>query len=104
MTILLIAEHDNNTLSEQTAKALSAAIEIGGGIDILIAGKGAQGAADQAAKLGGVNKVLLAEDTSLEHQLAEPLAATILSLKDDYDTFIAPATTSAKNIMPRVAA
>lgn len=104
MSILLIAEHDNATLSEQTAKALSAAIQIGGDIDILIAGKGAQAAADAAAKLGGVNKVLLAEDPSLEHQLAEPLAATILSLKDNYDTFIAPATTSGKNVMPRVAA
>lgn len=104
MTILLIAEHDNATLSEQTAKALRAAIQIGGDIDILVAGKGAQDAADAAAKFAGVSKVLLAEDDSLEHQLAEPLAATILSLKDNYDCFIAPATTSGKNVMPRVAA
>ncbi len=104
MPILLIAEHDNQTLSEQTAKALSAASQIGGDVDLLVAGKGAQAAADAAAKLSGVNKVLLAQDDSLEHQLAEPLADTILSLKDNYDCFIAPATTSGKNVMPRVAA
>lgn len=104
MPILLIAEHDNQTLSEQTAKALSAASQIGGDVDLLVAGKGAQAAADAAAKLSGVNKVLLAEDDCLEHQLAEPLAETILSLKDNYDCFIAPATTSGKNVMPRVAA
>lgn len=104
MTILVVAEHDNATLSEQTAKALSAAIQIGGDIDILVAGKGAQGAADAAAKLAGVNKVLLAESDALEHQMAEPLAATILSLASDYDTLIAPATTNGKNVMPRVAA
>lgn len=104
MAILVIAEHDNASLSEQTAKALSAAIQIGGEIDILVAGKGAQAAADAAAKLEGVSKVLLAESDSLENQLAEPLAATILSLKDKYDCFIAPATTTGKNVMPRVAA
>ena len=104
MSTLLIAEHDNKTLSEQTAKALSAALAIGGDIDVLVAGKGARGAAVAAAKLGGVRKVLLAEDDSLEHQLAEPLAATILSLKDSYDCLIAPASTTGKNVMPRVAA
>lgn len=104
MTILLVAEHDNQSLSEQTAKALSAAIQIGGDIDILVAGKGTQAAADAAAKLGGVRKVLLAESDALEHQMAEPLAATILSLADSYDCFMAPATTNGKNVLPRVAA
>ena len=103
MTILLLAEHDNKILSEQTAKAMSAALAIGGDIDILVAGKDAKAVADQAARLEGVNKVLLAEDDALEHRLAEPLAATILSLKDSYDCFIAPATTTGKNVMPRVA-
>ncbi|WP_375566159.1 electron transfer flavoprotein subunit alpha/FixB family protein [Oceaniradius stylonematis] len=104
MTILLIAEHDNATLSDQTAKALSAAKDIGGDVHVLVAGQGAQAAADAAAKLDGVAKVLLAEDASLEHQLAEPMAALIAGLAGDYDVLIAAATTNGKNIMPRVAA
>lgn len=104
MAILLVAEHDNTKLSEQTAKALSAAQNVGGDIDILIAGKGARGVAEAAARLSGVRKVLLAESEHLENQLAEPLAATIVSLADNYDTLIAPATTTGKNVMPRVAA
>ncbi|RNC96999.1 MAG: electron transfer flavoprotein subunit alpha/FixB family protein [Oricola sp.] len=104
MTILLIAEHDNATLSDQTAKALSAAKDIGGDVHVLVAGQGAQAAADAAAKLDGVAKVLLAEDASLEHQLAEPMAALITGLAGDYDVLIAAATTNGKNIMPRVAA
>ncbi|MAY75403.1 MAG: electron transfer flavoprotein subunit alpha [Phycisphaerae bacterium] len=104
MTILLIAEHDNATLSDQTAKALTAAKEIGGDIHVLVAGKDAKPAADEAAKLDGVSKVLLADDASLDQQLAEPMAALIVSLAGDYDAFVAPATTNGKNIMPRVAA
>ncbi|HWT64098.1 MAG TPA: electron transfer flavoprotein subunit alpha/FixB family protein [Ochrobactrum sp.] len=104
MAILLIAEHDNASLSDQTAKALTAAAQIGGDIDVLVAGKGAKAAADAAAKLSGVRKVLLAESEALENQLAEAVAATIVALADHYDTIIAPATTSAKNILPRVAA
>lgn len=104
MAILLFAEHDNATLSDQTAKALSAAQAIGGDVDILVAGQNAQGVADQAAKLQGVRKVLLAQSDVLENRLAEPVAALIVSLSDGYDTVIAPATTSAKNILPRVAA
>lgn len=104
MAILLIAEHDNATLSDQTAKALSAAAQIGGDVDILVAGKGAKAAADAAAKLSGVRKVLLAESDALENQLAEPVAALIVDLASNYDTIIAPATTSAKNVLPRVAA
>ena len=71
---------------------------------VLVAGKGAKAAADAAAKLGGVRKVLLAEADELEQRLAEPLAALIVSLAGGYDTIIAPATTSGKNVMPRVAA
>ena len=104
MAILLIAEHDNQSLSEQTAKALSAATQIGSDIDVLVAGSNAKAAADAAARLAGVRKVLLAEAAELENRLAEPLAATIVSLADGYDTIIAPATTSGKNVMPRVAA
>ncbi len=104
MAILLVAEHDNETVSDQTAKALTAALEIGSDVDVLVAGKGAKGAADAAAKLKGVRKVLLAEADELEQHLAEPVAALVVSLADDYDTLVAPATTSGKNIMPRVAA
>jgi len=104
MAILLLAEHDNATLSDQTAKALSAATKIGSDIDILVAGKGAKPAADAAASLKGVRKVLLAEADELAERLAEPTAALIVSLADGYDTFVAPATTTGKNVMPRVAA
>lgn len=104
MTILLVAEHDNATLSDQTAKALSAASKIGGDVHVLVAGKGAQAAADAASKLQGVAKVLLADSDSLEHRLAEPTAALIAKLAADYDTVIAPATTMGKNVLPRVAA
>ena len=103
MAILLFAEHDNATLSDQTAKALTAALAIGSDVDVLIAGKDAQAAADAAAKLSGVRKVLLAEADALENRLAEPTAALIVALAANYDTVIAPATTSAKNILPRVA-
>lgn len=104
MTILLIAEHDNAALSDQTAKALTAANQIGGDVHVLVAGHGAKAVADEAAKLSGVAKVLLAEDGSLEHQLAEPMAALIVSMAAGYDTIIAAATTNGKNILPRAAA
>jgi electron transfer flavoprotein alpha subunit len=104
MAILLIAEHDNDSLSDQTAKALTAAARIGSDIDVLVAGKGAKAAADAAAKLSGLRKVLLAEADELSERLAEPLAALIVSLAGSYDAIVAPATTSGKNVMPRVAA
>ena len=104
MTTLLLAEHDNQSLSDQTAKALTAAAAIGGDVHVLVAGKGAQGVADEAAKLDGVSKVLLAVSDDLEVNLAEPTAALIVSLADGYDAFVAAATTDGKNIMPRVAA
>ncbi len=104
MTILLVAEHDNETLSDQTAKAMTAASQIGGDVHILVAGKGAKAAADAAAKLAGAKKVLLAESDALAERLAEPLAAAIVAIADSYDTIIAPATTMGKNVMPRVAA
>ncbi|TGP51457.1 electron transfer flavoprotein subunit alpha/FixB family protein, partial [bacterium M00.F.Ca.ET.229.01.1.1] len=101
---LLIAEHDNASLSDQTAKALSAALQIGSDVDVLVAGKGAKAAADAAAKLKGVRKVLLAEADELSERLAEPTAALVVSLAGGYDTIIAPATSAGKNIAPRVAA
>ena len=104
MAILLLAEHDNTSVSDQTAKALTAAKAIGGDVHVLVAGSGAQGAADAAAKLDGVSKVLLADSADLANSLAEPLADLIVSLTGGYDTIVAPATASAKNVMPRVAA
>ncbi len=104
MTILLLAEHDKSGLNDQTGKALSAASKIGGDIHVLVAGSGVQAAAEAAAKLAGVSKVLLADDAVLANALAEPLAALIVSLAGSYDVIIAPASASAKNVMPRVAA
>ncbi|MDQ0325578.1 electron transfer flavoprotein alpha subunit [Rhodopseudomonas julia] len=104
MTILLVAEHDNQSLNEATAKALTAAREMGGDVHILVAGKDARPAAEEAAKLAGVAKVLLVEDEALAHHLAEPMADLIKGLAGDYDAVLAPATTGGKNVMPRVAA
>jgi electron transfer flavoprotein alpha subunit len=104
MAILLIAEHDNATLSEQTGKALAAAARIGSEVDVLVAGKDAEGPAAAAAKLQGVRKVLLADADELTERLAEPLAALVVSLAGDYDTIVAPATASGKNVAPRIAA
>lgn len=104
MTILLVAEHDNETLSDQTNKAMSAANEMGSDVHILVAGKNCAAVADAAAKIDGAAKVLLAEDDTLEHNLAEPMAALVIALAGDYDTLVAAATSNGKNIMPRVAA
>src|SRR4051812_1249175 len=104
MTTLLLAEHDNKSLKDATNKALAAAKQMGGDVHILIAGKDAKAAADAAAKLDGVKKVLLADGAAYEHMLAEPVAALLVSLAGNYDALIAPATTTGKNIMPRVAA
>ncbi|MEL6435345.1 MAG: FAD-binding protein [Pseudomonadota bacterium] len=104
MATLLIAEHDNATLSDQTNKALTAAKEIGAEVHVLVAGSGAGAVAEAASKLDGVAKVLHADDASLSQQLAEPMAALIISMADAYDTIIAAATTNGKNILPRVAA
>ena len=104
MTTLLLAKHDNKALKDSTHKALTAAKALGGEVHVLVAGKGCRAVAEEAAKLDGVAKVLLAESDSLEHRLAEPTAALIVSLADQYDALVAPATTTGKNVMPRVAA
>lgn len=104
MTILVLAEHDNQALSEQTAKAVNAAAQIGGDVHILVAGHNAAAVADSAAKISGVSKVLLAEHASFENMLAEPVAEQILAIAGDYDVLMAPSTANGKNIMPRVAA
>jgi electron transfer flavoprotein alpha subunit len=104
MTTLLLAEHDNKSLKDATNKALTAAKQMGGDVHVLVAGSGAKAVADAAAKLDGVAKVLLADAPAYEHALAEPTAALIVSLAGNYDAIVAAATTTAKNVMPRVAA
>lgn len=104
MTILVIAEHNTKTLNDATAKTVSAAAKIGGDIHILVAGSDVASIADAAAKLDGVSKVLLADDDLYAHQVAEPLAALVVSLAGNYDAILSPAGTIGKNFMPRVAA
>jgi len=104
MTTLLIAEHDNNNISDSVRKAITAAKEIGETVDILVAGKDCNSVADEAAKISGVNKVLICDNEIYSKHLAEPYADLIVSLAGNYNTFIAPAATTSKNYMPRVAA
>jgi electron transfer flavoprotein alpha subunit len=104
MTTLLIAEHDNKVLKDATHKALTAAKALAAPVHVLVAGSGARAVAQAAAQLDGVEKVLLADGPALEHLLAEPLAALVVGLASSYDAIVAPATTTGKNFMPRVAA
>lgn len=104
MSVLLLAEVTNGELAlDATAKAVTAAKALGE-VTALCAGASAAAAAEEAAKIDGVAKVLVAEDEGLSHRLAEPAAALIASIAGDYTHIVAPATTDAKNIMPRVAA
>lgn len=104
MAVLLIAEHDNQGLRDATAKALTAALQLGSDVHVLVAGKNAQGAAGESAKLQGVKKVLHCDADCFERPLAEPTAALVVSLAPNYDTIVAPATTNGKNYAPRIAA
>ncbi|PSL13389.1 electron transfer flavoprotein alpha subunit apoprotein [Marinobacterium halophilum] len=104
MTILVIAEHDNQALKPSTLVTLAAAAEIGGDVTVLVAGNGCATAAENAAKAVGVSKVLLADNPAYDHEIAENMAALILSLAEGYTHILAPATANGKNFMPRVAA
>ncbi len=104
MAVLLLAEHDNKNLAPATAKALSAAGKFGSGVDILVAGHGCRGIAEEASRLQGVRQVLLAEAPHLGQRLAEEVANLILPLMANYNVLLAPATTMGKNVLPRVAA
>jgi electron transfer flavoprotein alpha subunit len=104
MAVLLLAEHDNKLLAPATAKALTAARAFGADVDILVAGEGCRAVAEEASKLDGVRKVLLAEAPHLAQRLAEEVAATVLALMSGYTVLLAPATTMGKNVLPRVAA
>ena len=104
MTVLLLAEHDNTAIANATARALTAARQIGGDVHVLVAGAGARAAAESAAQLEGAAKVLLADAPAYEQQLAEPVAALLVSLAGSYDAIFAPSTANGKSILPRVAA
>ncbi len=104
MSVLLIAELNDGELDAATSKVVSAARQIEDDVHILVAGYNCEAAADQAARLDGVAKVLHAEAPHLEQQIAEEMAALIAPMMDRYDTAIAAATSSGKNIMPRIAA
>jgi electron transfer flavoprotein alpha subunit len=104
MTTLVIAEHDNASIKGATLNTVTAAIQCGGDVHVLVAGHNAQAAAAQAAQIAGVAKVIHADDAGLAHGLAENVAAQVLAIAADYSHIVFPATASGKNVAPRVAA
>nr|WP_298248924.1 FAD-binding protein [uncultured Halomonas sp.] len=104
MSILVLAEHQDGALAGATAHVVAAAKAIGGDIDVLVAGEGVAAVAEAAARLDGVSKVRVADNAAYAHQLAEPMAALIEALAGDYGHVLAAASTSGKNVLPRVAA
>ena len=104
MKTLVIAEHDNASLKAATLNAVAAAGALGGDVDILVAGAGCGPAADAAAQVPGVSKVICADNAAYEHQLAENVSLLVAELGSEYDNLLAPSTANGKNIMPRVAA
>jgi electron transfer flavoprotein alpha subunit len=104
MAILVIAEHDNSTLKAATLNTITAATQMGSEVHILVAGTGCGSVAKEAAKVQGVTQVLVADDATYEHQLAENISLLVAELGKDYSHIVVPATTSGKNFMPRVAA
>ncbi len=104
MAVLVYAKHDNSTLNDATAKAMSAAKAMGGDITVLVAGENCGAVAEAAAKLDGAAKVLHVEGAQYAHRLAEPLTDLVMSLADGYEHIVFPATTTGKNVAPRVAA
>ena len=104
MAVLVLAEHDNASLKTATLHTVTAAKAMGGDVHVLVAGQNCRPAAEQAAKVAGVAKVLVAEAPALAQQLAEPLAALVVSLAPGYSHLVASATSVGKNVMPRAAA
>src|SRR5690606_25350443 len=104
MAVLVLAEHTNDTFNPVTAKAVSAAAALGGEVHVLVAGSNCRPAAEGAAKIEGVSKVLVADAPHLANQLAEEMAALIVPLMANYDALVAPSTARGKNVLPRVAA
>ena len=104
MAVLVIADHDNASLKDNTHKTVTAALAISGDVDVLVAGQGAKAVADAAAKIAGVRKVLLAESEELGQGVAEAVEATVVPLMGGYDAVLTPATSQGKNFSPRIAA
>ena len=104
MAVLVIADHDGSAVRDTTHKTVTAALALGSDVDVLVVGQGAGAAADSAAKITGVRKVLLAESGELGHTLAEAVTATVVGLASGYDAILAPASMDGKNYMPRIAA
>ncbi len=104
MAVLVIADHDNASLKDNTHKTVTAALAVSGDVDVLVAGKDAKAAADAAAKIAGVRKVLLADSDALGQGLAEAVADLAVSLAGGYDAILTPATSQGKNFSPRIAA
>lgn len=104
MSILIITEHDNQSLKPVTLNLVTAAQQIGGDIDLLVAGENAQAAAEAASAIAGVRKVIHADNAAYAHQLAENLSKLVVELADGYSHILAPGTTTGKNVAPRVAA
>jgi len=104
MAALVIAEHDNHTVKGATLNTVTAALQCGGDVHVLVAGSGAAGAAQAAAQIAGVSKVLHADAAGLNHGVAENLAAQVVAIAGGYTHILFPATSSGKNVAPRVAA
>jgi len=104
MASVVLAEHNNQALDEATAKTVSAAVQISAPVHVLVAGFQCRDVAEQAAKLAGVEKILIADAARYANFLAEPVAELVLSLAAPYDAILAPATANGKNVLPRVAA
>ncbi|MDO4894968.1 electron transfer flavoprotein subunit alpha/FixB family protein [Moraxella sp.] len=104
MAILVYAEHDNNELKSATLSAVTAATKMGSDIHLLVAGQGCQAVAEQASKIAGVSKVLVADQAVYANQLAENVSLLVQELSASYSHIVAPATTTGKNFLPRVAA
>nr|WP_198981541.1 FAD-binding protein [Herbaspirillum sp. ASV7] len=104
MTALVIAEHDNASLKGSTLNTITAAVQAGGDVHVLVAGSNAKAVADAAAQVAGVSKVLLADGAQFADGLAENVAEQVLAIAKDYSHILAPATAYGKNILPRVAA
>ena len=104
MSILILAEHDNASIKETTLNVVTAAAAIGGDITLLVAGSDCAAAGEAAAKIAGVTKVLVADNAAYANQLAENVAPLVVELAADYGYVLAPATTTGKNVAPRIAA
>lgn len=104
MAVLVIADHDNASLKDNTHKTVTAALAISGDVDVLVAGQGVAAVAAEAAKIAGVRKVLVAESADLGKQVAEAVTETVVALSGGYDAVLIPATSAGKNYAPRIAA